>query len=72
MSPVEVSKDSEQVRVITITTPQRRFRFGAKDMVKELVDAKAIQYIDQQFWIISKGTAWQHFVISLIIPSELP
>ncbi|MGY0605908.1 hypothetical protein [Corynebacterium amycolatum] len=62
-------RDSEQARVSTITNPQRRWRNDAKDMIAELVDAKAIRYVDEQCWVIGKGEAWQAFVYSLRTPS---
>lgn len=62
-------KDSEQVRVSEITNPQRRWRKDAQEMIAELVDARAIRYVDKQCWIIGKGAAWQDFTASLSTPS---
>lgn len=58
-------KVSDQTRVSKITNACRRYRDDAKEMVTELIDAKAIRYVDNQQRIISKGEAWQDFVASL-------
>ncbi|MEW4988300.1 hypothetical protein [Corynebacterium sp. 045007] len=65
----EALKDSDQARVSRITNACRRYRDDAKEMVTELIDAKAIRYVDKQCWVIGKGEAWREFTTSLSTPS---